>query len=91
MQCCHRFDEDYVPKEHHVAAAIREQEEDAATVWYADSGVTDHIAGELEKLAIHEKYFSNDQVHTTPSGGGMGIHHVGQASIYALFLNGIFH
>ena len=82
------FDENYVPDERHVAAFLREQ---GNTVWYADSGVTDHITGELEKLAIREKYFSNNEVDTAASGGGMNIHHIGQASINALFLNVIFH
>ena len=80
MECWHRFDENYVPDERHVAAAIREQEEDAGTVWYADSGATDHVANELEKLALREKYFGSDQIHTA-SGGGMHIHHIGQAII----------
>ena len=42
-------------------------------VSYADS--------RLEKLAIREKYFGNNQVHTAASGGRMNIHDIGQASI----------
>ena len=45
--CWHRYDEDYVPAKHHAAAAIREQEEGGETIWYADSGATDHVTSEL--------------------------------------------
>lgn len=50
-------------------------------MWYVDSGATDHITSELEKLAIREKYWDNDQVHIATSDGGMNIHHIGQALI----------
>ena len=79
MDCWHRYDEDYVPDARHVAAAIREQGGDG-TVWYADSGATDHVTNELEKLSMRERYLGNDQIHTA-SGGGMDICHIGQASI----------
>lgn len=81
MECWHWYDENYVPEERHAAAVLREQGGEGNTVWYADFGATDHITNELEKLAIREKYFGNDQVHTAASGGGMNIHHIGQASI----------
>ena len=35
-----------------------------------DTGATDHITGELEKLTIHDKYNGKDQIHTT-SGARM--------------------
>src|ERR1041385_4578972 len=58
MDCWKRFEEDYVPDERHVAAALREQGGEYV-VWYADSDATDHITSELEKLAVLEKYFGN--------------------------------
>ena len=33
------------------------------TNWYVDSGATDHIASELDKLTTHDKYPGNDQIH----------------------------
>jgi hypothetical protein len=30
--------------------------------WYTDTGATDHITNELNKLSIHEKYNGNDHV-----------------------------
>jgi hypothetical protein len=41
-----------------------------------DSGATDHITGELEKLAVRNKYQGGDQIHTT-SGSGMNISYIG--------------
>ncbi|XP_037416822.1 uncharacterized protein LOC119279819 [Triticum dicoccoides] len=58
----HRYDENFVPDTHLVAAAMREQGGD--DVWYVDSGATDHVTNELEKLALHETYHGTDQIHT---------------------------
>lgn len=48
--------------------------------WYTDSGATDHITGELDKLNVREQYSGKDQVHTA-SGSGMKITHVGKSVI----------
>ena len=73
---------------------MREQGGDG--VWYVNSGATDHVTGELEQLALREKYLGNDQIHTA-SGGGMDIQHIGQAFINSptlkrdLVLNDVLH
>lgn len=36
-----------------------------AAATYMDTGANDHITGDLEKLAMREKYSGNDQIHTT--------------------------
>jgi hypothetical protein len=54
---------------------------DVDTTWYVNSGATDHITGELEKLTARGKYFGNDQIHTT-SGLGMRITQVGKSVIH---------
>jgi hypothetical protein len=46
-----------------------------------NSGATDHITGELEKLSVHDKYHGGDQVHTA-SGAGMRINHVGHSILH---------
>ncbi|WVZ64158.1 hypothetical protein U9M48_013721 [Paspalum notatum var. saurae] len=61
-KCWHRFDEDYVPDERHAAAALGSNNID--NNWYTDTGATDHIAGDLEKLAVHVKYNGTDQILT---------------------------
>jgi hypothetical protein len=62
--------------------------------WYADSGATDHVTGELDKLAIKDSYQGGDQIYTT-SGLGMHINHIGRSIIHTpyrdLHLNNILH
>jgi hypothetical protein len=41
----------------------------------------DHIAGELEKLSLREKYHGGEQIHAA-NDIGMDISHVGEAIIY---------
>lgn len=57
-RCWHRFDEDFVPEERHAATATGSYNID--TNWYTDSGSTDHITSELEKLSMREKYNGGD-------------------------------
>ena len=57
-ECWHRFDEDYVPDQRLVAAASYSYGVD--TNWYTDTGATDHVTGELDKLTIKNKYHGND-------------------------------
>ncbi|XP_071676783.1 uncharacterized protein [Lolium perenne] len=39
--------------------------------WYVDSGATDHLTAELDKLSVKERYGGNDKVHTA-NGAGIG-------------------
>ena len=50
------------------------------TNWYMDSGATDHITSDLEKLTVRERYTGGDQIHTA-NGSGMSIDHIGYATI----------
>jgi hypothetical protein len=50
------------------------------TNWYTDTGATDHITGELEKLDVRNKYNGTDQVHIA-NGSGMNISHIGHSII----------
>jgi histone deacetylase 1/2 len=63
--------------------------------WYADTGATDHLTGQLEKLHMKEPYQGSEQVHTG-NGEGMRISHVGQALISTpssrhLYLRNVLH
>jgi hypothetical protein len=62
--------------------------------WYTDSGATDHITGDLDKLTMHDPYYSNDQIHTA-NRSGMDITHVSNTIIptptHDLILNNVFH
>jgi hypothetical protein len=51
-----------------------------------DSGATDHITSELEKISIRDKYHGVDQVHTA-IGSGMAINHIGHSLLHSLIRN----
>jgi hypothetical protein len=92
-ECWHRFDESYVPEQKSVALAGANAY-NIDTDWYADSGATDHITNELEKLAIRNKYQGGNQIHTA-NGGGMEISHIGHNTVYTphcpIYLNNILY
>jgi hypothetical protein len=46
--------------------------------WYLDTGASDHLFVELEKMQLKEPYHGKERVHTA-DGSGMRIRHVGQA------------
>jgi hypothetical protein len=45
-----------------------------------DSGATNHITGELERLTTRNKYHGGDNVHAA-DGAGMEITHVGHSTV----------
>jgi histone deacetylase 1/2 len=48
--------------------------------WYSDTGATDHITSDLDRLAIREQYNGGDKVHVG-NGAGLNILHTGHASL----------
>jgi hypothetical protein len=69
-----------VPNSRHVATtAVNSYTVDPN--WYTNIGATDYITGELEKLALWEKYHGAKQTHTA-NGAGMGIFHVCETTIH---------
>jgi histone deacetylase 1/2 len=77
-----------------MAAAATSSSYGVDSNWYMDTGATDHITGELEKLTIRDKYTSIEQVHAA-NGAGMNIGHVGhsilQSSHSQIHLKNILH
>jgi hypothetical protein len=63
-------------------------------MWYSDTGATDHITSELDKLAVCEKYTGQEQIHTA-NRGGMHISHIGHSTFYTpshtLLLKDVLH
>jgi hypothetical protein len=90
--CYYRFDEDYAPDNRLVTMACPSTSTDPN--WYLDSGATDHITDELEKLTMHERYNGNDQIRIANSAG-MDINHIGKSVIPTsscpLYLNHVLH
>lgn len=90
--CRHCFEEDYQPNVKTAGAASMNYGVD--TNWYADSGATDHITAELEKLSVRDKYKGSDKIHTA-SGLGMQISNIGHAILHTpnknLHLQNVLH
>lgn len=89
--CWYRFNRMFVPPSSGVGRAPPSTSQKLAlsiapsygvdTNWYFDSGATDNITNDLEKLSTHDRYTGHDQVQAA-NGKGMRISHVG---------NSIFH
>jgi hypothetical protein len=91
-KCYKRFAQNFSGEDKTAAPATTSYGID--TNWYADSGTTDHITSDLEKLSMRDKYLGHDQVHTT-SGSGMRIQHIGNSIFHIpsrdLMLKNILH
>jgi hypothetical protein len=75
-KCWHRYsDDEEEDQEKGVNAAYG-----VDTNWYSDTGATDHITGELDKLTMKEKYNGHDKIQAA-NGIGMNISHVGHAFV----------
>jgi hypothetical protein len=89
--CWHRIEEDYVLEPRTAAATSGPGTDDA---WYMDSGATDHITGEVDRLTMHEPHTGTDQIHTT-NNSGMEITRIGTSVIPTsdrdLVLNKVLH
>jgi hypothetical protein len=78
--CCYRFDPDFVPRERTAANVNNGGHYNNNGGWVMDTGATDHITSELERLHAHERYHGNDQIHAA-NGAGMNITHIGETII----------
>jgi hypothetical protein len=54
----------YVGYPHKSESAATTSSYGVDTNWYMDSGATDHITSELDKMSVRDKYHGDDQVHT---------------------------
>jgi hypothetical protein len=59
-----------------------------------DTGATDHLTSDMERLSIHERYHGRDQVQVA-NGAGLSISHIGHSSLagpmHSLALKNILH
>jgi hypothetical protein len=90
--CWYHFDEEFVLNTHVAAMASSSTSNDPN--WYLDSGATDNITDELERLTMHERYTSNHQI-SVANGACMNITHVDKSILpnpsHPLYLNNILH
>lgn len=78
IKCYKRFDTSFTGEEKAANTATTSYGID--TNWYVDSGATDHVTGELDKLTVRDKYTGNEQVHAA-NGTGMEISHIDHATV----------
>jgi hypothetical protein len=78
FKCYKRFDPTYTGEE---KSANTASSYGVDSNWYADSSATDHVTGELNKLAVTDTNNRGEQTYTA-SGSGMHIKHVGHAIIH---------
>jgi hypothetical protein len=86
--CWYRYDDD--GPDQRTAAMVATDDDNA---WKMDSGVTNHITGDLEWLTTHDTYLGQDQIHTA-NRIGMTINCVGNSNIPTpcdLVLNNVLH
>jgi histone deacetylase 1/2 len=92
LECWYMFEEDYQPPRKSAGSSSAAYGVD--TNWYADSGATDHVTSNLEKLSFHEKYGGRDQVHTA-NGTGMLISNIGHTTLHSpvrnIYIKNILH
>ncbi|KAK1631324.1 hypothetical protein QYE76_005639 [Lolium multiflorum] len=69
-KCWHRYSDDDEEEEEEKGANAVSNSYGVDTNWYGDTGATDHITGELNKLTMKEKYQGRDQIHAA-NGQGM--------------------
>ena len=87
IECWYRFDESYGTNNKSTCSVYG-----VDTNWYVDSGASDHVTGDPEKLSTHDSYGGKDQIQTA-NGSGMEITHVGHSIVQTrnrdLYLNNI--
>jgi hypothetical protein len=90
--CWYRYDDE--DEYQHKTTGVTATGYGVDTNWYADSGASDHITSELEKMNVRDKYGGQDQVHTA-SRAGMTIGNIGHSVLHTpnknLHLRNILH
>jgi hypothetical protein len=93
VKCWYRMDESF-QDEHPSAALASTSSYKVDPNWYSDTGATDHITNDLDRLAVCDQYQGNDMVQVG-NGAGLKIMHVGSYSInidtHHLALNNVLH
>jgi hypothetical protein len=93
VKCWYRMDESF-QDEHPSAALASTSSYKVDPNWYSDTGATDHITSDLDRLTVRDQYQGNGMVQVG-NGAGLKIMHVGSYSINTdtrpLALNNVLH
>jgi histone deacetylase 1/2 len=81
LRCRNRFNHAFQPEEprqRNANAANSNNSGDGN--WYFDSGATDHLTADLDRLSFQERYQGKDSVQVA-NGAGLSITHIGHSQI----------
>ena len=73
--CRSRYDHD-----HRAANSASTSSSHEPPHWILDTGATDHLTNDLDRLHFHERYGGKDQVQVA-NGAGLSISHIGHSTI----------
>lgn len=92
-KCYKRFDKYFTLQERSSNSAATSSY-NVDTDWFTDTGATDHITAELDKVTTHERYKGGDHVKTA-NGADMVIAPIGQSTVCTpnknIVLNDVLH
>ena len=78
IRCWYRHDDSYTD-DPPLAALAATSSYKIDPNWYNDTGATDHITSDLDRLVVRERYNGNDHVQVS-NGAGLKILHIGHSS-----------
>jgi hypothetical protein len=78
IKCCYRMDESYQEEGPSVAVASSHSYQ-VDPNWYSETGATDYITSDLDRLTMREQYHGGDTVQVG-NGAGLRILHTGSCS-----------
>jgi hypothetical protein len=98
IDCRNRFDPNYRSDNYHSGNSASTSSNNNNNnhhhnpPWYLDTGATDHLTSDLERLHVHERYGGKDQVQVA-NGSGLSISHIGHSNLAgsSLHLKDILH
>lgn len=83
LNCRNRFNHAYQAEEYRGGNSATTGSYNNDTNWYIDTGATDHLTSDLDRLSIQERYHGKDQVQVA-NGAGLHISHIGHSHIPVL-------
>jgi histone deacetylase 1/2 len=94
FDCKNRFNQDFVRNNNSRRSgnAASTTSNNSLPPWLMDSGATDHITNDLERLHVHERYTGKDNVQVA-NGKGLSISHIGHSTLAgsSIHLKNILH
>jgi histone deacetylase 1/2 len=91
MDCRNRYNPEYRCANPHAGYSASTNSHENPP-WYLDTGATDHLTSDLERLHVHERYGGKDQVQVA-NGSGLSISHIGNSCLTgsSLHLKDVLH